>query len=387
VFCTIGLQSPNQVIQEKQSLPSYEVNVGAVCDVRITSVSGCREAGMVLGLDSTLVQQSLPGRAGVPTYCHISGAAFVYDNNTNDERSIDGNSKSVCLAPYQENSVSEGACIADAEGCVSSPVSWNSGAGQFCIVNVFGALDFTDSTLFASDILQLNGELYADGAVPQGLKAMTQLLWGNSSESSPASAPWKVCAGPRGLPHTLPASSTQGLVQEIFHNYFRGSISVNGYPVPDHITTVAAINYTRASSPWSGFPSNYFAVRWTGFFFVSFLGLHSFGLQSDDGSKLWLSDSVTVDNDGCHASRLQVSRVMLHAGLVPLRLEFFDDNLEHEMVFMFAGPEHEKLRGELTTVPPSKFRCDGYCLTSPILQTAQHVKDLLAKSAELLLEI
>jgi hypothetical protein len=47
-------------------------------------------------------------------------------------------------------------------------------------------------------------------------------------------------------------------------------------------------------------------------------------LASDDGSRLYLHDSLVVENDGLHAEMEKSSVVPLGHGLHPLRVEYFN---------------------------------------------------------------
>jgi len=58
---------------------------------------------------------------------------------------------------------------------------------------------------------------------------------------------------------------------------------------------------------WSaGFPGlrdrfEWFGIEYKGNFRVLHPGRYRFRLDSDDGSKLWIDDSLLIDNDGMHA--------------------------------------------------------------------------------------
>ena len=53
-------------------------------------------------------------------------------------------------------------------------------------------------------------------------------------------------------------------------------------------------------------------------------GVYLFSLSSDDGSRLWLHDSLLVDNDGLHGMREMVGAVALSKGYHPIRIEHFE---------------------------------------------------------------
>ena len=70
-------------------------------------------------------------------------------------------------------------------------------------------------------------------------------------------------------------------------------------------------------------PPEGFAVRLSGLLFVGSDGVYQFELLSDDGSRLWLADTLVVDHDGLHSARAKRGMVALAAGYHPIRIEYF----------------------------------------------------------------
>jgi hypothetical protein len=73
-----------------------------------------------------------------------------------------------------------------------------------------------------------------------------------------------------------------------------------------------------------GFPGvtrrfEWFAIDYTGRFWVKNPGVYRFHLLSDDGSRLWIDGRLVVDNDGIHAPRLMHGEIELSEG--PHRIE------------------------------------------------------------------
>lgn len=71
-------------------------------------------------------------------------------------------------------------------------------------------------------------------------------------------------------------------------------------------------------------PEEYFGRRYEGFVLVSKPGVYEFSLTSDDGSRLYLGDSLLIDNDGLHANATKVGRVALAAGAHRIVLDYFN---------------------------------------------------------------
>jgi len=70
-------------------------------------------------------------------------------------------------------------------------------------------------------------------------------------------------------------------------------------------------------------PLEGFAVRLSGLLHVAEDGVYQFELLSDDGSRLWLADTLVVDHDGLHSARAKHGMVALAAGYHTFRIEYF----------------------------------------------------------------
>ena len=52
--------------------------------------------------------------------------------------------------------------------------------------------------------------------------------------------------------------------------------------------------------------------------------VYTFLLSSDDGSRLWVGDSLVVDNDGLHSMLEKAGTIALSAGWHSIRIEYFE---------------------------------------------------------------
>ncbi len=66
------------------------------------------------------------------------------------------------------------------------------------------------------------------------------------------------------------------------------------------------------------------AMRWLGRLRVPETGTYTFGLSSDDGSRLWVDDRLVVDNWGIHGAGWKDASVELDKGWHTLRIEYID---------------------------------------------------------------
>ncbi len=79
-----------------------------------------------------------------------------------------------------------------------------------------------------------------------------------------------------------------------------------------------------------------------GYITVPSEGMYEFGLSSDDGSRLWIGDSLVVDNDGLHGSGELPGQIALKAGTHPITLKMFQCKGDEALDLWITGPGLEK---------------------------------------------
>jgi hypothetical protein len=77
-----------------------------------------------------------------------------------------------------------------------------------------------------------------------------------------------------------------------------------------------------------GFPGitnrfEWFAIDYTGRFWIETPGRYRFGLLSDDGSKLYIDHKTVIDNDGVHPPKALTATVKLRGGIHSIRVSYF----------------------------------------------------------------
>jgi len=96
-----------------------------------------------------------------------------------------------------------------------------------------------------------------------------------------------------------------------------------------------------------GFPGvskrfEWFAIEYTGRFWIEKPGEYQFALMSDDGSRLYIDDRLVVNNDGIHAARTVAGGVELSGGVHKIRVQYFQGpKLQVALVLQVAGPDEE----------------------------------------------
>ncbi len=124
----------------------------------------------------------------------------------------------------------------------------------------------------------------------------------------------------------------------------------NTLRLPDFtkLSSVGSIYTTRldiASRDFTeGFPKlsdrlEWFGLQYKGVLHIRSAGRYTFGLNSDDGSRLYLGSKLIVNNDFQHDPLLKTGNIFLGVGDYPLTLEYFQ------------GPRYE-LALQLFITPP-----------------------------------
>ena len=109
-----------------------------------------------------------------------------------------------------------------------------------------------------------------------------------------------------------------GLLGEYFDN-----ADFAGTPVMRQIDP--AIDYFWNQEGPAGMPVDHFSVRWTGQLTAPESGLYLIGIDSDDGTHVYLDGKLAVDNWGDHAMVVQTAEVQLTAGKpVDIRVDFYE---------------------------------------------------------------
>lgn len=106
----------------------------------------------------------------------------------------------------------------------------------------------------------------------------------------------------------------------------------------------ASLNVPRRAFR-EGFPGvtdrfEWFAIDYTGRFWIDPPGNYQFVLMSDDGAKLYLDGRLVADNDGIHPPRHQTVTVNLSGGIHRIRVSYFQGPKDFlALVLHVTGPD------------------------------------------------
>jgi len=140
-------------------------------------------------------------------------------------------------------------------------------------------------------------------------------------------------------------SGLKGLVYKLPHN-------TNRLPDFERLKKPAGAIYTSelnvpAQDFRQGFPGvtdrfEWFAIDYTGRFWIEKPGLYSFVLTSDDGACLYIDDQLIADNDGEHAPLDRRCSIRLRRGIHRIRVSYFQGpRFQVALVLRVAGPGEE----------------------------------------------
>ena len=96
-----------------------------------------------------------------------------------------------------------------------------------------------------------------------------------------------------------------------------------------------------------GFPGvtdrfEWFAIDYTGKFWIEKPGLYSFVLTSDDGARLYIDDQLIADGDGTHQAEDRSCSIRLARGIHRMRVPYFQGpRFQVALVLKVAGPDEE----------------------------------------------
>jgi len=98
-----------------------------------------------------------------------------------------------------------------------------------------------------------------------------------------------------------------------------------------------------------GFPGvtdryEWFAIDYTGKFWIEHPGVYRFQLLSDDGSKLYIDDHVVIDNDGIHAPVEKTGSIDLTGGVHRIRVSYFQGPKFHVALVLKVAADGEAFR-------------------------------------------
>jgi hypothetical protein len=144
----------------------------------------------------------------------------------------------------------------------------------------------------------------------------------------------------------MPAVSEKGLQLEpgLKYAYYEGEFSdriPDFKPLTQQDQGIATNSSPSLIAEKNDMRKDHFAIQFEGYIRIPEDGIYTFYTYSDDGSRLYLHDTLVVDNDGSHSARRRNGYVALQKGLVPIRVDYFEDFLGETLRVGMLGPDGE----------------------------------------------
>ena len=140
-------------------------------------------------------------------------------------------------------------------------------------------------------------------------------------------------------------SGLRGLVYHMHHNRKQLPEFEKMKPAGPPIYT-SSLNLPPQSFS-AGFPgvtkrNEWFAIDYSGRFWIVDPGKYTFSLLSDDGSRLSIDDRLVIDNDGLHPPQEKTGTIDLAGGIHRMRVSYFQGpKFQIALVLKVAGPGQE----------------------------------------------
>ncbi|HLO40135.1 MAG TPA: PA14 domain-containing protein [Phycisphaerales bacterium] len=155
-----------------------------------------------------------------------------------------------------------------------------------------------------------------------------------------------------------PSSTAAGLEA----SYYATGTIINSLPNLDPLTPVKTsvvdqINYPSTTGVFadSGL-SNGVSARFTGYLSIPQTGFYTLYTNSDEGSKLWIGNTLVVDNNGLHTMRERSGTIGLKAGLHAIKVDYFERTGEAGLIVSYDGQDLPK-----QVIPPAAFARTNPC--------------------------
>ena len=119
------------------------------------------------------------------------------------------------------------------------------------------------------------------------------------------------------------------------------TIPANKKPVVKRVDKTIDFPSTQEAFPGTELV-DFFYIRWTGNLRVAKEGKHTFFLESDDGSRLFIDGKQIIDNSKRHHMTEKSGEVELTAGPHAIKVEYFENEVDAGCLFSWQPPAGNK---------------------------------------------
>jgi subtilisin family serine protease len=157
---------------------------------------------------------------------------------------------------------------------------------------------------------------------------------------TPTVAP-TVAPTPTPVPTTPAPTPTPAYTQGIRYNYYTTPVAWSDVPDFPKMAPVKAGTITNFLLTPKTQNTNY-GFMYEGYVYVPRAGTYTFYTNSDDGSRLWINETLVVENGGVHSSRERAGTINLTAGYHAIRVSYFQKASVQSLIVSYKGPSITK---------------------------------------------
>jgi alpha-L-fucosidase len=88
---------------------------------------------------------------------------------------------------------------------------------------------------------------------------------------------------------------------------------------------------------------DYYAFEYQGYIQIDQPGVYDFYTDSDDGSNLYINNTLVVNNDGLHGMELKKGSIPLEKGFHKIKVGFFEKNGNDDLKVYYQGPKFDRI--------------------------------------------
>jgi hypothetical protein len=130
---------------------------------------------------------------------------------------------------------------------------------------------------------------------------------------------------------TVCPTSGTGLLGEYFFNQDLTSVK--------HYQVDPTVNFNWGGSPMAGMPATNFSVRWLGWIQAPYTGTYTFTTKTDDGSRLWVNNSLVVDWWNDQGATNRSGTISLNACTIyPIKMEYYQNTGGDSAILKWTVP-------------------------------------------------
>ena len=88
---------------------------------------------------------------------------------------------------------------------------------------------------------------------------------------------------------------------------------------------------------------DFWAIEYKGYLKIDGTAVYKFFTNSDDGSRLFIDNSLIINNDSIHGVQIRTGQIALEKGFHPIKIQFFEARFEQHFEAGMMGNDNQKI--------------------------------------------